>query len=187
MNNQYVKFGALFVTGLLIGSALTWLYLGPKSESAESRTDDTAVIDDDSDIKSGDSGLIGSGVNPDVSGDTDSGSGSAPVLTSNSAIAVSNQPAGMSVTVRKVELQETGWVVIHEGSDNQIGNALGAARLEAGVHENVVVELLRGTTANALYFAVIYQDNGDREFSLDTDFPALGAGGAPLMSAFRTN
>ena len=186
MNNQYVKFLAVFVVGLLVGVALAWLYLDSKSENTETHTNDSATVDDTSDTSSNDSGLIGSDVSLDVTTENDSDDTTA-VLTSNSAVAISNQPAGMSVVVRKVELQETGWVVVHEGTNGQIGNALGAARLEPGVHENVVVELLRGTTANALYWAVIYRDNGDKAFSLETDFPALGNGGAPLMSAFRTN
>lgn len=98
-----------------------------------------------------------------------------------------NQVAGDSVVVPRVELAAAGWVVVHEMRDAEtIGNALGAAWFPAGVHENVTVELLRGTVANRDYVVVLYNDDGDREFELDADAALRSSDGTLLMRSFTT-
>jgi hypothetical protein len=105
-------------------------------------------------------------------------------LIQNDAIVVPNQKAGLQVAISYVVFESDGWVVIHEGTESQIGNALGATRFDAGEHSGVV-ELLRPTEAGKIYRAVLYHDNGDREFSLDSDFPFLQKGNEPVITVFR--
>ncbi|MBL7045539.1 MAG: hypothetical protein ISR99_00705 [Parcubacteria group bacterium] len=107
-------------------------------------------------------------------------------LSKNSAILVKNQPSGDSVAIDKVVLEEDGWVVIHEGTEGSIGNALGAVRLDAGEY-SVSVELLRATIEGQIYRAVLYRDDGDREFSLDSDFPFMDSSGGPVVTMFITS
>ncbi|MCW9054733.1 MAG: hypothetical protein OQJ98_02015 [Candidatus Pacebacteria bacterium] len=101
----------------------------------------------------------------------------------NKAIVVPDQRPGTQVFIDTAILSEDGWVVIHEGTASEIGNALGAARFDAGEHSGVV-DLLRATEPGTLYRAVLYRDNGDREFNLDEDFPFLQDGNQPVLSTF---
>lgn len=104
-------------------------------------------------------------------------------LVRDNAIIVENQPAGSRVFVKKAMFEEDGWVVIHEGNTSFIGNALGAARFDAGENSGVV-ELLRNTEVGKMYRAILYRDNGDRTFSLENDFPFLGTGNQPILTTF---
>jgi len=101
----------------------------------------------------------------------------------NDSIVVRNQAPGLRVNIDKAVLEENGWVVIHEGTASHIGNALGAARFDAGEHSGVV-ELLRATETQKTYWAVLYRDNGDKEFNLDSDFPFLQNGNSPVLTTF---
>ncbi len=101
----------------------------------------------------------------------------------NDAIIVRNQLAGMSVVVEKAVFEEDGWLVIHEGTASHIGNALGAARFDKGEHSGNV-ELLRTTEVGITYRAILYRDNGDKVFSLETDFPFLQNGNQPILTTF---
>ena len=92
----------------------------------------------------------------------------------------------MSTLIRKVNIPQNGWVVVYEDNMGQPGNALGAARLDAGLHENVTVSLLRATATSASYHAVIHRDNGDRVFSLADDFPIRDANDNPVVTRFQT-
>ena len=74
-------------------------------------------------------------------------------------------------------------MVIHEGTASHVGNALGAARFDKGEHSGVV-GLLRPTEPGVTYRAVLYRDNGDKEFNLDTDFPFLQDGNQPVLTTF---
>ena len=97
---------------------------------------------------------------------------------------VTAQPAGMSVAVTEVQLPQDGWVVVHEVLSGHVANALGAARREAGVHETVTVNLLRGTVAGGEYVVVLYADNGNGEFELRADQPIVNPDGDPIIVSF---
>ncbi len=101
-------------------------------------------------------------------------------------IRVRDQAAGPSVLIEAVGLPRAGWVVVHEMIGSHIGNALGAARRDAGVHSLVSVELLRNTATTSPYAVILYEDDGDREFELRTDLPILAAEGDPLIAMFTT-
>lgn len=166
-NKQNQKLIVSFVVGVGVGIFSSWMWvatgdaLAPNPES-EDVAATPKVTEEDVPVSQID--FSGSEIN-------------------NSAIVVHNQNAGLSVSVSKAELPEDGWVVIHEGTASQIGNALGAARFDRGAHGGVV-ELLRATEPGILYRAVLYRDNGDREFDLDSDFPFIGDGNQPILSTF---
>lgn len=100
------------------------------------------------------------------------------------AIAVDDQDAGSTATVRSATLSEEGWVVIHEDWNGKPGNILGARRLLAGTHQAVVVELLRSTEGGKVYYAMLHRDDGDKAFAHTRDLPVLDAGGSPIMMRF---
>ncbi len=95
-------------------------------------------------------------------------------------VEVADQSAGMSVMIDSVSLEKRGWVAIEDDK----GWILGAARLEAGVHSNVAVELLRGTEKGATYKAVLFVDDGDSMFDLHMDSMINNTDGSALSAAF---
>ena len=89
-----------------------------------------------------------------------------PTITaSNESIDVADQSAGMSVKVKEASLVQTGWIAVRDGN----GRTLGAGRFEPGVNTDVDVPLLRATEAGQSYQALIYVDDGDKEFDLHKD------------------
>ena len=105
-------------------------------------------------------------------------------LAGNNAIAVDDQDAGSTATVRIATLAEEGWVVIHEDWNGKPGNILGARRLPAGGHQAVVVELLRSTENGKVYYAMLHRDDGDKAFAHTRDLPFTDAQGSPIMMRF---
>lgn len=88
----------------------------------------------------------------------------AGLIVGDYTIAVLDQPPGNSVIVSKVVAKNVSWVVIREDRDGELGNILGAQRVQPGEHVNIRVELLRGTVEAGKYYAMIYSDNGDMIF-----------------------
>ena len=87
------------------------------------------------------------------------------IAASSESIDVADQGAGMSVKVKEASLVQTGWIAVRDGN----GRTLGAGRFEPGVHTNVEVPLLRATESGQSYQALIYVDDGDKEFDLHKD------------------
>jgi hypothetical protein len=103
-----------------------------------------------------------------------------------SRISVENQGAGATTSVSKVVFGAPGWVVVRENNGGEMGNILGALWLPVGNHENAVVELLRGTVSGKSYFVVLYNDNGDKKFNKEVDFPII-SDGKTLLGTFSVN
>ena len=87
------------------------------------------------------------------------------------SIVLSEQGAGNIVFVNKAVFTKDSWIVIHEDKNGNFGNILGAGWFPKGVNENVTVELLRGTETDKKYYAVLYNDDGDKKFDAKTDKP----------------
>lgn len=98
-------------------------------------------------------------------------------------VSASDQSAGNSVSISKVTFDAAGWVVVREDANGGMGNILGAAWFPSGVHENVSVDLLRGTEANKNYFVTLYADNGDKKFDKTID-TSIQAGGKDVVAVF---
>ncbi|MAF59492.1 MAG: hypothetical protein QF858_02780 [Candidatus Pacebacteria bacterium] len=167
IHTQTFRVTTAFIIGLVVGGSGVWALFAKKVEAPEEQT--AAVVEV---INEPIVGLV------DTTPSTE--------LSKNPAIHVSNQSSGDSVIIEKVVLEEDGWVVIHEGTESSIGNALGATRLDAGEHQTTV-ELLRATEAGNIYRAVLYRDSGDRAFGLDKDFPVIDSSGGPVMTMFVIN
>lgn len=101
-----------------------------------------------------------------------------------------NQLAGRSASVSAVALDREGWVVIHEDNEGAPGAILGAAWLPAGSHENVEINLLRGTEAGRRYYAMLHHEINDGSenhlFNLEKDLPMQDARGNLIMISFET-
>lgn len=111
-----------------------------------------------------------------------------PVIGDSDLISVNAQSAGYTVTIAHVVLSANGWVAVHEVINGDvIGNILGAARRDAGSYDSVAVELLRSTEAGKSYAAILYQDNGNKEFDLSADLPLIDANGNPIVKRFSVS
>jgi len=104
----------------------------------------------------------------------------------SSHIGVRDQAFGSMVNVASVTLETDGWIVVHEEQNGFIANALGAKRRDAGQHSNLMIPLLRDTVENSRYWIVLYTDDGDRQFNLQTDFPLRDSEETPITSSFKT-
>lgn len=102
------------------------------------------------------------------------------ISASTESIDVADQAAGISVKVEKVALVQVGWVAVRDGS----GRTLGAARFEAGTHTNVEVPLLRSTVAGQSYQALMYVDDGNKQFDLREDILITKSDGSVAGDVF---
>lgn len=79
-------------------------------------------------------------------------------------LAVSDQPAGNEVVVASVTVPPPGvWIAVREISGADLGNVLGAARVN-GPRTAVTIPLLRATDPGLPYVAELYRDDGGSEF-----------------------
>jgi hypothetical protein len=103
------------------------------------------------------------------------------------AIAISSQPAGRTVTIDSVTVPPPGvWVAIREVSGTDLGNVLGAVRVN-GPHTNIIVPLLRSTAPGLSYAVELYRDDGGGTFDLATDSVYVDfETGSPVISYFTT-
>jgi len=172
------------VTGLLIGG-LTVAYLFPLSASLMSifspedvALENTENSDNGKTDTQGAPGRFEGGITAGIIADAEG------VVVSSASARVSNQPAGKAVVVSGVDLPQESWIVVHEVIAGHIANALGAALRPSGMHENVIVDLLRQTEPENQYAIVLYADNGNRTFELRTDQPILNRDGDPIIRTF---
>lgn len=119
-----------------------------------------------------------------VDGNQDTRTTSGVVLSGKNTVDVENQSAGNIVTISSVELNQMGWVVVHEDVGGKPGNVLGAALVFAGEHNAVSVELLRKTEKGKTYYAMLHTDDGDKAFDLKKDRPIADSTGANIQISF---
>ncbi len=145
-----------FITGLLIGGLLVWVFSSTPEdtkqitvESTETEQTTTETLEDVAkveEVKSAD--VIGEG-----------------------SIVVADQKAGTVVTLGATKVPtQNGWVVVRDYMDGTPGNILGAARYstEEGLMPTTV-ELIRETTVGSSYQVVFYTNGGDTGFAIAED------------------
>jgi len=94
-----------------------------------------------------------------------------------------DQVAANTALVPYVRISTTSWVAIRENNGDLMGRILGAQKLEEGVHDNVVVDLLRPMSPHTMYAVVLYADNGDGVFDHRVDTLVLH-NGEPVTASF---
>lgn len=103
------------------------------------------------------------------------------------AVSVVDQLAGTTVAVESVTVPPPGvWVAVREVTGRNLGNVLGAVRVD-GPKSAVSVPLLRATEPNRPYAIQLYRDDGDGSFDLArnsayVDFDT----GASVIAYFKT-
>lgn len=150
-----------FIAGLLIGGLLVWVFGGTPAEEI---TPDDLENDPTEQVEK----------TAATTEDTEETPAQAEVPTlevGNGAIDVSNQPAGLSVTLEGATFPtEEGWVAVRSYPNGQLGSILGAARYSKA--QGLVpseVPLLVPTTAGRDYAVVFFSEDGDYEFNLAND------------------
>lgn len=152
----------VLVLALLVGA---WWMFGTQRSAVQDTT------------ASGSTQLSGTTPNEDTAS---SGSMTGGMTVSGDAVSVGDQPAGSFVVVGSATVPQMGWVAVRDSS----GRVLGAARVEAGTHQAVQVELLRNTVAGEMYQVLVYVDDGDKVFDLHKDTLVMNADGAVSGAMF---
>lgn len=176
-SSPFSRYLIIAVLGFILGTAATWFFVSPRGSDREERNENgTAAIEQNSSTKETSQRQENTDQQP---------AEMTPSATnaSSNAISVDEQPAGSSVTVNMATFGVPGWVVIHEDKDGALGNIIGAARFDPGIHLGEV-PLLRNTVSGGMYHAVLYTDDGDREFNQATDAIIKDADGKSIESTF---
>ncbi len=144
-----------FITGLLIGGLLVWVF-SSTPEQASAPTEDATPSEEVAELN--------------TTKETASTISKTETL-SDGSITVSNQKAGKTVTLGGVKTPtKNGWIVVRDYMDGTPGNILGAARYSAD--EGLMpasVELIRETTVGSSYQVVFFTNEGDLGFKIGED------------------
>lgn len=152
----YSKVLLAFVLGVIVGSVAVWFIIGSTALSP-------VIPFDPSDLVGGDRGAD---------------------KISKEYITVEDQLAGDRVLIKDILLSDSSWAVVHEDVDGVPGNALGAQRFDEGLHSGTI-DLLRSTQVGQNYYILLYKDDGDREFNLETDVLITDSKGDSIKGTFQ--
>lgn len=155
------------IVGLVAGLALGYWWGTSVENEEHGHDDEMSEQHDDDAMMEGDSMMEGDK------------SDAMETVETQSAVSVSNQTAGATVTLSGLSLSDAAWVAVRD--DNGI---LGAQKVAAGAHSNVEVTLLRPTEAGALYGVSLYKDNGDPAFNTNSDV-LMTVNGADVLATFQ--
>ncbi len=147
-----------FISGLLIGALLVWVFGTPSQPSTKHEGDKMEEKESPSESMKEEKSTPEEGKEMTVS-------------AVGGSIAVSDQAAGDTVTLGTVVYPSNeGWIGVREYVGGQMTGLLGVARFnKAEGLSPTSVELLRSTVAGSKYAVVFYSDNGDKKFNLAND------------------
>jgi len=150
--NQWQKTVLMLIIGFVVGFGVGWLSFGGRASSDEENLKKPEV----------------DSVSFDEAINTSDRQEVSDVFVDEELVQVKDQQAGPSVFVTRVALEAPGWVAIHEDHGGLPGNVLGAHRFDVGVYQGTVT-LLRNTETGNKYHAMLWRDNGDGIFDLESD------------------
>ncbi|MES2006752.1 MAG: hypothetical protein V4436_01445 [Patescibacteria group bacterium] len=173
----------IFIGGVIVGLIIGWGWFSlGKDDGKVATTDTTTTTATNSQntgvvAATGSKSTTGTAVAPSTGVSSGSSSGSLTVAPM--------QQAGTEVAVSNIAVSVPTWVVILDNVNGKPGNVLGAQMFFAG-EKTGVINLLRATTAGKTYFAAEYIDNGDHQFSKQTDTAVNNIAGAQMLVEFTT-
>lgn len=107
------------------------------------------------------------------------------LVTGKNAIYLENQASGSAeVTIGFVVLSDPGYVVIFDNNDGVPGEIIGYSALLQKGGEHIVMRADTPLEEDALYFAMLYHDNGDGYFSAVTDTQVLDTENSVVLMTF---
>lgn len=157
-----------FITGLLIGGLLVWVFSSSPEQVVAPETEETTteVSTEAEDKETTEEATI---TNTQVTKVEEVAV--KQEVTDKGTLTVQNQKEGATVTLGTVSMPtDAGWIVVRDYANGTIGNILGAARY--GVTEGLVpttIHLLRNTKKGNEYQVSFYGDNGDKVFDTKED------------------
>ena len=112
---------------------------------------------------------------------------STPSLEESTAVSVTDQISGEEVLVESVTVPPPGvWVAVREMNGNNLGNVLGALRVD-GPRSFISIPLLRATVSGRSYAVELYRDDGNGVFDTTTNSVYVDFNtGAPVIAYFMT-
>ena len=117
--------------------------------------------------------------------DDDNMMGSA--MMSGDKVSVTDQKAGNTVVVSKLNLDKTYWVAIRDSrSTNVAPRVLGAKKIFAGSHSDEAIYVSRATEAGKSYDVVLFKDAPD--FNYSASMMVMDSNGnEPIGATFKAN
>ncbi len=169
-----------FITGLLIGGLLVWVFSSSPTEAPTVEKDDKTTTEETAGNNDDTSKEASKETETTTKSNTEPIVIKAPETNGTGALTVTNQKAGDSVAVTVGSYPTTkGWVAVHDHVNGVTGKVLGAARYdtEAGLLPTNI-GLLRATVAQSEYKVVFHSDNGDKNFASKDDVELTTAASA---------
>ncbi len=158
-----------FITGLLIGGLLVWIFSSTPEEKVEVKDASTNTEQVGKSDTNQNTGIKAdeTKTQPAETQKIEIGDGSIKVLEQN---------AGASVILGAITLPtKSGWVVVRDDINGVPGNVLGAARYNADEGLSPLqVELIRNTEVGKSYQIMFYTQEGNPGFALGEDKPIEG-------------
>ena len=100
-------------------------------------------------------------------------------------VIVSDYSPGDTLSVAVVRLAQPGFVVVHEDNEGTPGEVIGvSALLTSGERNDVSVSLDREIKEGEAVHVMLHGDDGDEEFSLDSDNPLTDDEGTVVAESF---
>lgn len=150
-----------FITGLLIGGLLVWVFSSPTTQEKNDsmKTDEQkSEMSEKKDEKKEEM-------------KADKKEGEMKAVMGSGKIEVSDQKAGSKITLGALEFPaQTGWVAVRDFQGDTLGNVFGASFYNTDM--NVVpteIEAVRNTIAGQKYAVVFFSNEGDAAFSSTQD------------------
>ncbi len=163
MDGQKKKVVVTAIAAFIVGFGISWiLFSVPVSAPSNNQATQNTMVSDLSSATSSVASAEGKG-----------------------SISVVDQPAGKTAAIKSVTFASPGWVVIREDHNGEPGNILGAQWLTSGTFDDQFVELLRGMVSGGKYYAVLYNDDGDKLFDYKKDSPLRDDHGSIIMETFK--
>jgi hypothetical protein len=168
-----------FISGLLIGGLLMWVF------SAEPKKDMKKEVKEDAPQE--EQKTAEENTTPAEAPKAEVAAPAPSVTPGNGSIALGTIAAGTKVALGEMKFPtEGGWVAVHEVDGENLGAVLGAARFDTKV--GLVpkeVELLSSLAKGETYAVVFHSTDGNRAYSSKTDLVQKNAEGKFLGSTFK--
>lgn len=149
-----------FVVGLLIGGMLVWAFSGPSADAPEpNATDETTQETTTEETTTEES--------EESVSDDETATDTPTMEIGDGAVEVSDQPAGMSVTLDRATYPvEEGWIGVRDYDNGQLSFIKGVVRFSEAanlVPQDIVLQV--PTQPGQEYAVVMFTEDGDNAFN----------------------